>query len=64
MINPFKSFLTHGPLDYQFYVDQRLVVKEIIFKSQMVYYSNLISDSGSDHNNTIQYNTMFFILRG
>ena len=35
--------------DCQSYVDQRLVVKEIIFKSQMVYYSNLISDSGSDH---------------
>ena len=36
-------------MDYQSYVDQRLVVKEIIFKSQMEYYSNLISDSGSDH---------------
>ena len=35
--------------DYQSYVDQRLVVKEIIFKSKLEYYSNLISGATSDN---------------
>ena len=38
---------SHLASDYQPYVDQRLIVKEIIFKSTMEYYSSVISDAGS-----------------
>ena len=40
-----RSWLTS---DYQFYTDQRTVVKNTIFKSKMYYYSSLIYSAESD----------------